>query len=208
MIKKLILGMMQTNCYVVYNSEKECIVIDPGANGQKVDKFIDENELKDAERSITPLRTAQLIQNPLDGDLDFNYLKNIHKFIFGDIYEWAGSIRTVNISKGNPFCRCEFIEEQMEKLKRENYLEGLSINVLAERLAYYIGEINAIHPFREGNGRTQRMFIECLAVKNGFSLDFSKISNEEMLEASVQTFNMNYTLMSSLILKSLSKNEY
>lgn len=60
----------------------------------------------------------------------------------------------------------------------------------------------------EGNGRTQRMFIECLAVKNGFSLDFSKISNEEMLEASVQTFNMNYTLMSSLILKSLSKNEY
>lgn len=52
------------------------------------------------------------------------------------------------------------------------------------------------------------MFIECLAVKNGFSLDFSKISNEEMLEASVQTFNMNYTLMSSLILKSLSKNEY
>ena len=115
----------------------------------------------------------------LDGDLDFNYLKNIHKFIFGDIYEWAGSIRTVNISKGNPFCRCEFIEEQMEsimkKLKRENYLEGLSINVLAERLAYYIGEINAIHPFRE---------------------------------ASVQTFNMNYTLMSSLILKSLSKNEY
>lgn len=174
--------------------------------------IIDENELKDAERSITSLRTAQLIQNPLDGDLDFNYLKNIHKFIFGDIYEWAGSIRTVNISKGNPFCRCEFIEEQMEsimkKLKRENYLEGLSINVLAERLAYYIGEINAIHPFREGNGRTQRMFIECLAVKNGFSLDFSKISNEEMLEASVQTFNMNYTLMSSLILKSLSKNEY
>ena len=171
-----------------------------------------ENELKDAERSITSLRTAQLIQNPLDGDLDFNYLKNIHKFIFGDIYEWAGSIRTVNISKGNPFCRCEFIEEQMEsimkKLKRENYLEGLSINVLAERLAYYIGEINAIHPFREGNGRTQRMFIECLAMKNGFSLDFSKISNEEMLEASVQTFNMNYTLMSSLILKSLSKNEY
>lgn len=174
--------------------------------------IIDENELKDAERSITSLRTAQLIQNPLDGDLDFNYLKNIHKFIFGDIYEWAGSIRTVNISKGNPFCRCEFIEEQMEsimkKLKRENYLEGLSINVLAERLAYYIGEINAIHPFREGNGRTQRMFIECLAVKNGFSLDFSKISNEEMLEASVQIFNMNYTLMSSLILKSLSKNEY
>lgn len=196
-----------------YDYEKDSYYCYPGTYILKNKlNIIDENELKDAERSITSLRTAQLIQNPLDGDLDFNYLKNIHKFIFGDIYEWAGSIRTVNISKGNPFCRCEFIEEQMEsimkKLKRENYLEGLSINVLAERLAYYIGEINAIHPFREGNGRTQRMFIECLAVKNGFSLDFSKISNEEMLEASVQTFNMNYTLMSSLILKSLSKNEY
>lgn len=170
-----------------------------------------ENELRSAERSITSLRTAQLIQNPIEGKLDFNYLKNIHKFIFGDIYEWAGTIRTVNIAKGNSFCRCEFIEEQMEsimrKLEKENYLENLNIEMLAERLAYYIGEINAIHPFREGNGRTQRMFIECLALKNGFSLDFAKISNEEMLEASVQTFNLEYKLMSKLLLRALSINE-
>ncbi|WP_286315999.1 Fic/DOC family protein [Romboutsia ilealis] len=171
----------------------------------------DENELKSAERSITSLRMAQLTQNPLEGKLDFNYLKNIHKFIFGDIYEWAGTIRTVNISKGNSFCRCEFIEEQMEsimrKLEKENYLENLNIEILAERLAYYIGEINAIHPFREGNGRAQRMFIEFLALKNGFLLDFAKISNEEMLEASVQTFNLEYKLMSNLLLRALSINE-
>ena len=171
----------------------------------------DENELKSAERSITSLRMAQLTQNPIEGKLDFNYLKNIHKFIFGDIYEWAGTIRTVNISKGNSFCRCEFIEEQMEsimrKLEKENYLENLNIEMLAERLAYYIGEINAIHPFREGNGRTQRMFIEFLALKNGFLLDFATISNEEMLEASVQTFNLEYELMSNLLLRALSINE-
>ena len=152
-----------------------------------------------------------MIQNPIEGKLDFNYLKNIHKFIFGDIYEWAGTVRTVNIAKGNSFCRCEFIEEQMEsimrKLEKENYLENLNIEMLAERLAYYIGEINAIHPFREGNGRIQRMFIECLALKNGFSLDFAKISNEEMLEASVQTFNLEYKLMSKLLLRVLSINE-
>ena len=168
----------------------------------------DENELKSAERSITSLRTAQLIQNPIEGKLDFNYLKSIHKFIFGDIYDWAGKIRTVNIAKGNPFCRCEFIEEQMDlvmrKLEKENYLENLNIEKLAERLAYYIGEINAIHPFREGNGRTQRMFIECVAMHNGFLLDFSKITNEEMLEASIQTFNLEYGLMSKLLLKALS----
>ena len=99
------------------------------------------------------------------------------------------------------------MESIMKKLKRENYLKDLNIDILAQRLAFYIGEINAIHPFREGNGRTQRMFIGFLALKNGFFLDFSKISNEEMLEASVQTFSMNYDLMSSLILKSLTKNE-
>lgn len=95
----------------------------------------------------------------------------------------------------------------MRKLEKENYLENLNIEMLAERLAYYIEEINAIHPFREGNGRIQRMFIECLALKNGFSLDFAKISNEEMLEASVQTFNLEYKLMSKLLLRVLSINE-
>lgn len=168
----------------------------------------DENELKSAERSITSLRIAQLMQNPINEKLDFNYLKKIHKFMFGDIYKWAGTIRTVNIAKGNLFCRCEFIEEQMEsimkKLEKENYLKNLTIERLAERLSYYLGEINAIHPFREGNGRTQRMFIECIALKNGFMLDFAKISKEDMLKASIQTFNLEYKFMNELLLKSLS----
>ncbi|GAA0712771.1 hypothetical protein GCM10008904_26310 [Paraclostridium ghonii] len=151
------------------------------------------------------------MQSPTHGKLDFNYLKSIHKFIFGDIYEWAGTIRTVNISKGNQFCRSEFIEEQMisimRKLEKENYLENLTIEKLADRLAYYIGEINAIHPFREGNGRSQRMFIECLALRSGFQLDFAKISNEEMLRASVETFNLKYEFMSKLLLRALSIKE-
>lgn len=168
----------------------------------------DENKLKSAERSITSLRMAQLMQNPLDGKLNFNYLKNIHKFMFGDIYKWAGTIRTVNIAKGNLFCRSEFIEEQMDSimrnLEKENYLTNLNIEMLAERLAYYLGEINAIHPFREGNGRTQRMFIEYIAFRNGFLLDFTKISKEEMLRASIETFNLEYKLMNELLLKTLS----
>lgn len=139
----------------------------------------DADVLKNAEREITALRTAQLMQNPMDGEFNFDYLKKIHQFLFGDIYEWAGHIRTVNISKGNEFCRCEFIESQMneimDKLKRENYLEDLPKEKLALKLAFFLGEINAIHPFREGNGRCQRMFIELLAVHAGFQLDFSKI---------------------------------
>ena len=137
------------------------------------------------------------------------HLVNIHKYLFGDIYEWAGSVRSVNISKGNQFCRCELIEEQMSqimgKLADENYLYGLDKEKLAERLAYYIGEINAIHPFREGNGRSQRMFIEVLALRNRYHLDFALISNEEMLEASMQTFNLKYELMTALLLRAMNK---
>lgn len=169
----------------------------------------DEEELKKAEREITALRTAQLMQNPMEGIFDFDFLKRIHLFLFGDIYEWAGQTRNVNISKGNQFCRCEFIEDQMnnvmQKLKKEEYLAGLKKEKLAQRLSYYIGEINAIHPFREGNGRTQRMFIELLAEHNGYHLDFSKISNEEMLEASLQTFNLEYEYMAELFMKALDK---
>ncbi len=167
----------------------------------------DDEELKKVEREITSLRTAQLMQKPLKGKFDFEYLKVIHKFLFGDIYEWAGKVRSVNISKGNQFCRCEFIAEQMteimNKLKRESYLQGLDKQKLAERLAYYIGEINAIHPFREGNGRSQRMFVELLALHNGYKLDFAKISNEEMLEASMQTFNLQYEMMTNLLYKAM-----
>lgn len=170
--------------------------------------IIDEEKLKQAEREITALRTAQLMKSPIKGKFDFNHIKKIHEFLFGDIYEWAGKVRIVNISKGNQFCLCQYIDSQMEdvlnKLKKEKYLEGLDIVNMSKRLSYYLGEINAIHPFREGNGRTQRMFIQELSEHNGYRLDWSKIKEEEMLEASVQSFNLKYELMEELILRALS----
>lgn len=171
----------------------------------------DEAELKKAEREITALRTAQLLQNPIGGVFDFIFLKKIHQFLFGDIYEWAGKTRNVNISKGNQFCRCEFIEEQMnivmQQLEDENYLSGMKKDKLASRLAFYLGEINAIHSFREGNGRTQRMFVGLLAERNGYYLDFTKITNEEMLKASLDTFNLEYDFMTELLMKALVKKD-
>lgn len=93
----------------------------------------------------------------------------------------------------------------MDKLKKDNYLFGLSIEETASKLAFYLGEINAIHPFREGNGRTQRMFIELLAAHNGYQLDFSQITSEEMLAASQQTFNLEYDCMTKILLRALSE---
>lgn len=165
--------------------------------------------LEEAERRITSLRTAEAMKKGIHGKFDFNHLKRIHKFLFGDIYDWAGKVRLVNISKGNQFCRVEHIEQQMseifERLQLEHYLKEVSSQrELAKRLSYYMGEINAIHPFREGNGRCQRMFIQLLSGSVGYRLDFMKITEEEMLEASARSFDLDYKMLEELIAKALS----
>ncbi len=169
----------------------------------------DEAELSTAERRITAIRSMELIKEPLTGRMDFTMLKRIHLFLFGDIYEWAGRPRVVNISKGTYFCRFEFIEMQMkdvmQHLAGERYLLGTDRKKMAERLAYYIGEINAVHPFREGNGRSQREFIRMLAARNGYWLDFMKIDADDMLEASKQTFRQEYGLMTELLYQALEE---
>ena len=169
-----------------------------------------QTELENAERAITSLKASQASLERIEGGFDFEHLKKIHKFLFGEIYDWAGSVRTVNISKGSRFCSAEYIEPQInelfEKLKQEDYLRSCkSKKELGKRLAYYLGEINGIHPFREGNGRTQRMFIEHLAYNAGYSLDFMKISSEDMLEASVRAFVYDYGLMEKIITNALEK---
>ena len=137
----------------------------PGSNVLKNKLNItDMDILEEAERRITSLRTVEAMKNGIRGKFDFDHLKRIHKFLFGDIYDWAGKVRLVNISKGNQFCRVEYIEQQMieifEKLQSEDYLQKVgSQSELAKRLAYYLGEINAIHPFREGNTRTCVTFL-------------------------------------------------
>ena len=94
------------------------------------------------------------------------------------------------------------IEEQSQdlfrELERENYLQDIS-EPIYERLAFYLSELNAIHPFREGNGRTQRMFIEILADRVGWEVDFSGVTSDEMIKASYNSFIQNYDDMNKLL---------
>lgn len=152
-----------------------------------------EYDLSVAEREISSLRMMELEKEPIMGKLDFNHLKEIHYNIFKEIYEWAGQVRTVNISKGNVFCYCENIESYADyifnKLKEENYLINAGQNAIYDRFSFYMSEINALHPFREGNGRSQRVFISYLAKVAGYELNFDEISQEQMIELSVRAFN-------------------
>lgn len=166
----------------------------------------DEKTLDTAEREITGLKAVEFISNPFPDELDFSYIKRLHQLLFNDIYDWAGEIRTIDISKGNIFCQHELIEVNaealMKELKAENYL--LDSDNIAERLAYYLGDLNSIHPFREGNGRVQRLFISELAHRAGYDLDFSNITPKEMIIASDEAFCHNYELLERIIRKSIT----
>ena len=171
----------------------------------------DERDLNAAEREITSLRAARLNGEPLSGDLDFSYVKRIHKYLFEGIYDWAGEIRQTDISKGNIFCQHELIEVNAEvlfnELKAENYLVGLDKEAITGRLAYYLGDLNTIHPFREGNGRVQRIFIRELAARAGYLVNFNGVSQEEMIKASDAAFNHNYELLREIIKRSIKDGE-
>lgn len=169
----------------------------------------DEVLLNEAERKITSLKTAKLLETPLEGELNFEYIKRIHSYLFFDIYDWAGEVRKTDISKGNIFCQHELIEINvnalMDELKNENYLTESSKDKIVERLAYYIGDLNTIHPFREGNGRVQRIFIRELASRAGYLINFDGITPEEMIKASDAAFHHDYGPMEKIMIKSINK---
>lgn len=167
----------------------------------------DQGSLDPFERSYTFLRMAELKRKMPKSDLSFEYLKKIHKYIFQDVFDWAGKVRSVDIAKENMFCKAIFIEsfasEIFLKLKQDNYLCDLGEDNFCTRLAVFYGDINALHPFREGNGRAQRLFVEELARRAKHPLDLTRISSEENLQASKMSFLCDYTRMEKIIKKAI-----
>ncbi len=166
-----------------------------------------------AERDYSSVRQTELMMQGVTGDFSFKHLCSIHKQLFQDIYTWAGKTRTVDISKGTVFCLVQFIEMQFEdlyrKLKKENFLKDITDKAeMSERLAFYLCELNMIHPFREGNGRTQRIYIEQLCLNNGrFDIDFTEATKDEMISASVASVNDSNDQLEALLLKCIQNKE-
>jgi cell filamentation protein len=160
-------------------------------------------ELEDAEREITHAALVFLKEAPVPPAYDLGHLCAIHRRILGDIYDWAGQLRTVAIAKGSWFCLPQHIEssaaETFRALRGENLLRGLSRNAFTERLTYYLGEVNAIHPFREGNGRAQRAFFEQLAGEAGFTLDWQRLDADRNIAASAAIMGGDPTPMRKML---------
>ncbi len=152
----------------------------------------DNTILEDVERKLVIVKLFELRQNRNIGNFDIEHFVGIHKFLFEDIYPFSGLFRTENISKGSfSFANWEFIEQELRKLlnqlKEEDFLKGLNKEDLSKRLAYYMSELNVLHPFREGNGRTIREFIRELAYKNNYLLNLQNIDPKDMLNACIKS---------------------
>lgn len=162
--------------------------------------------LKEAESEIVFLRLAELEQQPIQGAFDFDHLKSIHKRLFSDIYYMAGKTRNVNIAKnGSAFCYAQFIDrtqkEIFKRLKQDNDLKGLDTTTYAAKLAELSGNLNALHPFRDGNGRAIRAFLSQLSEHAGYRLLFENAEKEELLTADIEAFNGNPNPLVSLYTK-------
>jgi len=150
---------------------------------------------------------AQRFDEPLPkGSLSYSHYCAIHRHLFQDVYTWAGRIRTVRISKENStFCYPENIDREMrtlfDELANENCFRDLDPKTFAERAAHFIAELNAIHPFREGNGRTQSVFLSIVADRAGHPLDLGRLNPPEMMEAMIASFNGDESPLSELILR-------
>ena len=123
----------------------------------------DEEMLAEYEAMVTTAKVALLEQNPLPGNFDFDHYRAIHKFLFEDLYAWAGQLRTVDMSKkGTAFVKAGEIkmlgEKAFARLNHRHNFAGLAHEDFVENIVDFYSVINLLHPFREGNGRTQRVF--------------------------------------------------
>jgi cell filamentation protein len=123
----------------------------------------DQAALEQAEAACVATRSYELSLAPLEGAFDLAHLQAIHRYLFGDVYEWAGQLRTIDIAKGGShFAHHSHIENAaaplFSQLARENHLAGLAPADFSGRAAFYLGEWNALHPFREGRSSTSDQF--------------------------------------------------
>jgi cell filamentation protein len=163
--------------------------IDP-ASGVLRNRFglTDLGALEALERQFV---TQRMAEGTPRGSFDLSHLQAIHRHLFQDVYEWAGKLRTVEIAKGgHQFQFTRFIETGLadvhRRLERSRFLKDLSAAEFARGAGQILGDVNYVHPFREGNGRVQLCYLEHLATESGHRLDLLRLERRTWMEASRQ----------------------
>ena len=152
----------------------------------------EQDELDQFEQLMFESRAGERLP---EGVLDFSHYLALHHHYFQDVYDWAGDVREIRTGKGgNWFCYPEHIVREAERLFGElaarNYLaDARGKREFAEGAAWFLSELNAIHPFREGNGRIQLVFLTMLARNAGLRLNERKLRPKPFLDAMISSFD-------------------
>ena len=151
--------------------------------------------LASAERALTSIAASEIeFSSP---PYDLAYLQGLHHHLFRDIYAWAGEIRTIDISKSDTrFCRTDRIIPEATKIfaamAQLKWFEGMARPDLIQAIAEYYGDLNMVHPFREGNGRAQRFLFEHLIVNVGYQISWAPVTEGEWLQANIDAVECDY----------------
>ena len=148
------------------------------------------------ERFETAMTFARSEEPLPRGRFSLRHYCAVHHHLFQDVYEWAGKFRSVRLTKNtSTFCYPEHIAPEMHRLfgnlKFDRRLKDRSREDFVHGAAHFLAELNAIHPFREGNGRAQLTFLSLIARGAGHPLDFDRLNPEVMLDAMITSFRGN-----------------
>lgn len=146
--------------------------------------------LDEAEKIAVTLRWIELEKMDPSEPFTFSFYCKLHEYLFSDIYDWAGSLRRIDIAKkGTSFYPAEQLLELgtalFDRLQKHNEFCGLPKEEYAKEIAEFYHDLNMLHPFREGNGRTQRLFFTLLLRRAGHQIDFSKYDKEALMMATI-----------------------
>jgi cell filamentation protein len=164
------------------------------------------------QAALTRFETAMTAQRSLEplpaGRLNVQHYRAVHRHLFQDVYAWAGRPRSARISKdGNAFCYPENIQRESTRLfaglMRDNFLAGLSTEEFARKAATFLATLNAIHMFRDGNGRAQLAFMAVLADAAGHPLHLEQLEPEMFLRAMIRSFQGDEGLLAEQLARLL-----
>lgn len=150
----------------------------------------DHSELKQAEEEFVAVKQLVLLQDPIKGRFTMSHLLRIHRFLFEDVYPFAGRLRREQISKGNTtFYPPNLIERELrrvfQKVHEMDMLHETDQQTQIQHLSYVMAELNIIHPFREGNGRSIRELIRCMALEYGLSINWGNTDRDTLIDAAI-----------------------
>lgn len=171
----------------------------------------EQNELDALEKQITLLRGIQAEQETQFTNVDFEFYKSLHRALFGDLYDWAGCLRTINISKkGTVFCDHTELEKlgrlKFQRLADQGFLCGLPDGEFIGEIAELYHELNMLHPFREGNGRTLRLFVTLLVRNTGRDIDFARCGTDMLIIAAIKAAQGDISMLKDVFGEMISSS--